>query len=64
MAEETLKAVKIDWRTAKGTLTRCIKSLAKLIEAKRQEQEVRDGLCTCKLQLAFDTLVEKNKNYS
>ena len=62
MAEEALKAAKTDRRTAKGTLTRCGKSLAKLIEAKRPEQEVRDGLS--KLQLAFDTLVEKHENYS
>lgn len=34
MAEEDLKAVKTDWRTAKRTLTRRGKSLAKLIEAK------------------------------
>ena len=57
-----MKAAKTDRRTAKGTLTRCGKSLAKLIEAKRPEQEVRDGLS--KLQLAFDTLVEKHENYS
>ena len=62
MAEEVLKAAKTDRRTAKGTLTRCGKSLAKLIEAKRPEQEVSDGLS--KLQLAFDTLVEKHENYS
>ena len=62
MAEEALKATKTDRRTAKGTLTRCGKSLAKLIEAKRPEQEVRDGLS--KLQLAFDNLVEKHENYS
>lgn len=62
MAEEALKAAKTDRRTAKGTLTRCGKSLAKLIEAKRPEQEVRDGLS--KLQLAFDNLVEKHENYS
>ena len=57
-----MKAGKTDRRTGKGTLTRCGKSLAKLIEAKRPEQEVRDGLS--KLQLAFDTLVEKHENYS
>ena len=62
MAEEALKATKTDRRTAKGTLTRCGKSLAKLIEAKRPEHEVRDGLS--KLQLAFDNLVEKHENYS
>ena len=62
MAEEALKAAKTDRRTAKGTLTRCGKSLAKLTEAQRPEQEVRDGLS--KLQLAFDTLVEKHENYS
>ena len=62
MAEEALKAAKTDRRTAKGTLTRCGKSLAKLIEAKRPEQEVRDALS--KLQLTFDTLVEKHENYS
>ena len=62
MAEEALKAAKTDRRTAKATLTRCGKSLAKLIEAKRPEQEVRDGLS--KLQLAFDTLVEKHEYYS
>ena len=57
-----LKAAKTDRRTAKATLTRCGKSSAKLIEAKRPEQEVRDGLS--KLQLAFDTLVEKHEYYS
>lgn len=62
MAEEALKTAKTDRRTAKGTLTRCGKSLAKLIEAKRPEQEVRDGLS--KLQLAFDNLVAKHENYS
>ena len=62
MAEEALKAAKTDRRTAKGALTRCGKSLAKLLEAKRPEQEVRDGLS--KLQLAFDTLVEKHEYYS
>ena len=62
MAEEALKTAKTDRRTAKGSLTRCGKSLAKLIEAKRPEQEVRDGLS--KLQLAFDNLVAKHENYS
>ena len=61
MAEEALKAAKTDRETAKGALTQCGKSLAKLIEAKRLEQEVRDGLR--KVQLAFDTLVEKHKYY-
>ena len=61
MAEEALKATKTDRRTAKGTLTRCGKSLPKLIEAKRPEHEVRDGLS--KLQLAFVNLVEKHENY-
>ena len=62
MAEDALKSAKTDRRTAKGTLTRCGKSLAKLIDAKRPEQEVRDGLH--KLQLAFDNLVAKHENYS
>lgn len=62
MAEEALKSAKADQRNAKGTLTQCGKSLAKLIEAKRPEQEVRDGLH--KLQLAFDNLVAKHENYS
>ena len=62
MAEEALKAAKTDRRTTKGMLTQRGKSLAKLIEAKRPEQEVRDGLS--KLQLAFDTLVEKHEYYS
>ena len=44
MAEETLKATKTNRRTAKGTLTRCGKSLAKLVEVERPEQDVRDGL--------------------
>lgn len=57
-----MKTAKTDRRTAKATLTRCGKSLAKLIEAKRPEQEVRYGLS--KLQLAFDTLVEKHEYYS
>lgn len=62
MAEDALKSAKTDRRTAKGTLTRCGKSLAKLIDAKRPEQEVRDGLHN--LQLAFDNLVAKHENYS
>ena len=44
MAEETLKGTKTNRRTAKGTLTRCGKSLAKLIEVEKPEQDVRDGL--------------------
>ena len=62
MAEETLRSAKVDRRNAKGTLTRCGKSLAKLIGAKRPEQEVREGLHN--LQLAFDNLVAKHENYS
>ena len=54
MAEETLKATKTNRRTVKGTLTRCGKSLAKLIEVERPEQDIRDGLS--KVQLAFDNL--------
>ena len=61
MAEETLKATKTNRRTAKGTLTRCGKSLAKLIEVERPEQDVRDGLS--KVQLAFDNLVANHDNY-
>ena len=62
MAEDALKTAKTERRTAKGTLTRCGKSLAKLLEAERPEQEVRDGLS--KLQLAFDNLVAKHEHYS
>ena len=62
MAEEALKAAKTDRRITKGTLTGCGKALAKLIEAKRPEQEVRDGLI--KLQLACDDLAAKKENYS
>ncbi|PFX21323.1 hypothetical protein AWC38_SpisGene14199 [Stylophora pistillata] len=62
MVEDALKTAKTERRTAKGTLTRCGKFLAKLLEAKRPEQEVRDGLS--KLQLAFDNLVAKHDHYS
>lgn len=62
MAEDALKTAKTERRTAKGTLTRCGKSLAKLLEAERPEQEVRDGFS--KLQLAFDNLVAKDEHYS
>ena len=44
MAEDALKFAKTDLRTAKGMLTQPGKSFAKLIDAKRPEQEVRDGL--------------------
>ena len=65
MAEEALKslnAAKTDWRTAKGTLTRCGKSSTKLIDVKRPDEEVRDALH--KFQLAFEDLVAKHENYS
>ena len=62
MAEDALKAAKTDRRTAKSAFTRCGKSLAKLIESKRPEQEVREGLN--KLQLVFDSLIAKHESYS
>ena len=62
MAEDTLKDVKTDRRTAKTGFTWCRKSLAKLIKSKRPEQEVREGLN--KLQLVFDSLVAKHESYS
>ena len=62
MAEDTLKDVKTDWRTAKTGFTWCRKSVAKLIKSRRPEQEVREGLN--KLQLVFDSLVAKHESYS
>ena len=62
MAEDPLKATKTDERTAKSAFTRCAKSLAKLIESKRPEQEVREVLN--KLQPVFDSLVAKHESYS
>jgi len=62
MAEDALKAAKTDRRTAKSAFTLCGKSLAKLIESKRPEQEVREGLN--KLQLVFHSLVAKHESYS
>ena len=61
MAEDALKAAKTDWKTAKSAFTRCGKSLAKLIESKRPEQEVREGLNKLQLQ-SWTKRVENIKN--
>ena len=64
MAEDALKAAKTDRRTAKSAFTQCEKSLAKLIESKTPEQEVRVREGLNKLQLVFDSLVAKHESYS
>ena len=61
IAEAAQKVAKTDRRTAKSAFTRCGKSLAKLSESKRPEQEVREGLN--KLQLVFDNIVAKHESY-
>ena len=60
--EEALKAAKTERRTAKSALTRGVKSLSQLIDAKRPEEEVRESLN--KLQIAFQNLVTKHENYA
>ena len=63
MAEEAArKAAKTDRRTAKSALTRSIKSLSQLIDAKRPEEEVRESLS--KLQIVFDNVVAKHESYA
>lgn len=61
MVEDVLKVVKIDWRIVKLVFIWCGKFLVKLIESKRLEQEVREGLN--KLQLVFDSFVVKYESY-
>ena len=60
--EEAQKAAKTDRRTAKSALTRGVKSLSQLIDAKRPEEEVRES--PNKLQMAFENFKAKHESYA